>query len=184
MAGVKGASVQSQSQSSESGNGLLSRFPLLKHWQQRWQALAGREQALLAIVAALAVVSVLWWLLLKPAIANWKNAQQGQAKWESKMQRIQKVGKKAEALRAMKSLSTDDAKVALTESMEMLNGAGQVVWQAGSARVTLQNAQPKLLAQWLSAARLNALSVPTSSSLTLGEQGWTGTVVLRLPAEE
>lgn len=168
-------------------SGLLQRLtgiPAIVQLRHRWQALAGREQLLLTAIAALLVLALLWWLLLQPAIGNWQNARTAKAKWETGMQRVQQAGKQAASLRNMKSISTEEARNAITGSLKLLAGTGQVTWQADTARVTLSNTRPEALAQWLPAVRLNALSLPASSTLTLTEKGWSGTVVLRLPAEQ
>lgn len=162
----------------------LMNSPTITKLGQRWQALAGREQILLATIGVLLVLALLWWLLLQPAIKNWQQAYAGQAKWESNMQRIRTAGKQAATLRGMKSMTGEEAKKAVTDSLKLLAGTGQLAWQADTVRVTLTNTQPEALAQWLSAVRLNALSLPSSSSLTLSKQGWSGTVVLRLPTEQ
>lgn len=177
---------KSAGKAGQSGSALLRQLtenPAIAGLKQRWQALAGREQALLATIGTLLVLALLWWWLLQPAISNWQQARAAKAQWQTNMQRVQAAGKQAAALRDMKSMSSEAVKNAISDSLKLLAGTAQVSWQANTARINLQNTRPDALAQWLSAVRLDALSIPDSSSLTLAEKGWSGTIVLRLPSE-
>lgn len=167
------------------GAGWMRRIPLLGWMQDKWSTLATREKVLVATVLALALLSALWWGLLYPSWKLWKAGDVQQAKWEQSLQNIQAAGKRADALRTLPAMTTAEAKTALQNSLQTFGGAAQVNWVGNTqARIVLTNVKPDALAQWLTEARLNALSIPENSELTLSAAGWSGTIQMRLPVSE
>ena len=85
-------------------------------------------------------------------------------------------------------LAYDDAVRALKLATQQSLGASAQISVVGDhAAITLQNAEPQALAQWLTQARLNARSVPSEARLTRapspGPALWNGTLTMALPAK-
>ena len=93
----------------------------------------------------------------------------------------------AQTLQNQPPLSFDEALRTLTATTQQtLNTSAQLGVAGDRASVTLKNASPDALAQWLTQARLNARSVPTEARLVRadapGGGSWSGVLVMSLPA--
>ena len=179
-------------------NGLQNHLQL----RQRWQALGVREQRLVLAAGMLVGAALLWWIALGPALATLRLAKDQHTELDAQLQQMQSLKAQATALAAMPKVSTDDGRRALESSLKQtLAASAQLVVVGNRATVTLKNASPDALAQWLLQARINARAVPTEvrlvkaalASLASPVPGgvpaasagapvrWDGTVVLTLP---
>jgi general secretion pathway protein M len=150
--------------------------------QQLWRAAAPREQRLLILAAAVVAVGLLWWVGVAPALKVVKSAPAQELALEAQLQSMKQLQLQAKDLRAQAPLSAADARTALEQSLKALGASAQIGGQAERLTVTLNNAAPDLLAQWLAAARQNARMAPKEAHLKRNAKGgWDGTLVLQLP---
>ena len=167
--------------------------------RQRWQALGAREQRLVLAAGMLVGAALLWWIALGPALATLRLAKDQHPQLDAQLQQMQSLKAQATALAAMPKVSTDDGRRALESSLKQtLAASAQMVMVGNRATVTLKNASPDALAQWLLQARINARAVPTEVRLVKAALAsptpgglpaaspanpvrWDGTVVLTLP---
>jgi general secretion pathway protein M len=158
-------------------------------WRGFWQRLAPRERAALALAASVVGIVLVWGLLLAPALATLRHAQQERGKLAAQAQHMQRLTSQAQALKALPQPSAADALRALqTATEQRLGEAAKLTAQGEHASVTLTRASAAQLAAWLADARVNARAVVQEMRLTrdasapLGNPPlWNGTLTLALP---
>ena len=170
--------------------------------QQRWKALAPREQNLVMAASAIVALALLWWVALAPALKTLRTAPARHAALDAQLQRMQSLQAEAQQLQATPATSPGDAVGALRTALaQRLGNTAQLNVAGDRATVTLKGASADALAQWLAQARSNARATPLEARLTrsataaptgnapvtLGSTPvamprWDGTVVLALPA--
>ncbi len=150
--------------------------------QARWQALAPRERWLvLAAVAAIALL-LLWLVALQPA---WRTLQRAPAQLDAldaQLQTMQRLAAEARDLRAAPPVNPEQALAALTSAIERLGEKAKLTQQGERVVVTLDNVSTALLREWLQDMRSAARARPIEVSLNRSPQGFSGTLVLILPA--
>lgn len=171
--------------------------------QDRWKALAPREQSLVLAAGALVALALLWWVAVAPALATLRAAPARHAALDAQLQRMQSLQAEAQQLQATPPSSPGDAVGALRSALtQRLGNTAQLNVAGDRATVTLKGASADALAQWLVQARSNARATPLEARLTrtaaaaapagtapvtLGSPlvampRWDGTLVLALPA--
>ena len=173
--------------------------------QDRWKALAPREQNLVLAASALVALALLWWVAVAPALSTLRAAPARHAALDAQLQRMQSLQAEAQQLQAAPASSPGDAVGALRTALtQRLGNTAQLNVAGDRATVTLKGASADALAQWLTQARSNARATPLEARLTrsaapaaaplpgnapvtLGSPPvamprWDGTVVLALPA--
>ena len=71
-------------------------------------------------------------------------------------------------------------------SSQRLGGTGQISITGNRAMLTLKNANPQSLAEFLTEARINARAIPQEVKITRSNApttGWDGSMTLTLPAK-
>lgn len=172
--------------------------------QDRWKALAPREQNLVLAASALVALALLWWVAVAPALSTLRAAPARHAALDAQLQRMQSLQAEAQQLQAAPASSPGDAVGALRTALtQRLGNTAQLNVAGDRATVTLKGASADALAQWLTQARSNARATPLEARLTrsaapaaaapagnapitLGSAPvamprWDGTVVLALP---
>ena len=153
----------------------------------RWSQLKPQEQRGIQLATALVVLLLLWLTSVGPNLQQLRTANAKGLALDAQLQQMQSLQTQAQAIQVQPPLSYDDAAQALKQTtVKLLAGTAQLSISGDRATVTLQNAQPQALAQWLTQVRLNARCVPleakllraTATSPTL----WNGTFTLSLPA--
>lgn len=173
--------------------------------QDRWKALAPREQNLVLAAGALVALALLWWVAVAPALATLRAAPARHATLDTQLQRMQSLQAEAQPLQAAPPSSPGDAVGALRTALaQRLGNTAQLNVAGDRATVTLKGAPADALAQWLAQARSNARATPlearltrstaaaaaapgSTAPITLGSPlvampRWDGTLVLALPA--
>ena len=171
--------------------------------QQRWKALAPREQNLVLAASAIVALALLWWVALAPALKTLRTAPARHAALDAQLQRMQSLQAEALQLQAAPRGTPGDAVGRLRASLtQRLGATAQLSLVGDRATIALKGAPADALAQWLAQARSNALAVPVEARLTrsaLAAAGatppatlgnapaaaaprWDGSLVLALPA--
>ena len=153
----------------------------------RWSQLKPKEQRGIQLATALVVLVILWMGSVGPNLQQWRTANAKGLALDAQLQQMQTLQAQAQAIQVQPALTYDNAALALKQAtMQLLAGTAQLSINGDRATVTLQNAQPQALAQWLTQARLNARCVPIEAKLlratAAGPTLWNGTFTLSLPA--
>ena len=152
--------------------------------QARWATLAPREQAMVAAAAGVLVLALLWWVALGPAIATLRGAEAQHQALDAQLARMQGLQEQTRAMQALPKQNPEEAIRQLDLSLkQQLGPAFRYSIVGDRATVTLTNAPPAALAQWLAQVRTNARAIPGEAKLTRNASGgWDGSVVLALPS--
>ena len=155
--------------------------------QSHWSGLPSREKNLLRLTLSLLLVLAIWLLSVAPALRTLRSAEAQASAQAAQLQQMQALQAQAQTLQNQPPLSFDEALRTLTATTQQtLSTSAQLGVAGDRASVTLKNASPDALAQWLTQARLNARSVPTEARLVRAEApggaGWSGVLVMSLPA--
>jgi general secretion pathway protein M len=169
--------------------GTTSRTPLPALAPLR-QALAGLQPSeRRAVVLALWVVGLglVWWVAIAPAFSTLRQAPERQAQLDAQLSQMRGMAANAQALREQTNAQPpvlDDVLYALDQANNALGASGQIVVLGERATLTLDNATPEALVQWLQQVRINARLVPVEAKLsrsTSGAPAWSGTLTVSGP---
>jgi general secretion pathway protein M len=145
-----------------------------------WQGLAERERWMVLGAGVLLVLAVLWWLALAPALRTLARAPADLARVEAQLQAMQRLAAEAQGLRATAPVAPEQAQAALKAATERLGDRGRLVLQGDRAVLTLTNVPSPALRDWLAEVRQGARARPVEASLTRGQSGLSGTMVLAI----
>ena len=169
----------------------LSSFAIMETLQGYWRQMKPREKRLTLVASVLVFIALLWWIGLSPALKTLKQAPEQHRSLDVQIQAMQSMSSEAKALKNQPKVSLDEAQKALQSSVTQRFGStAQLNITGERATLTLRNANPQELAQWLTQARVNARALPSevklnrSTSVTpssTNKIGWDGSLVLNLP---
>lgn len=158
--------------------------PLRERLGQAMARLNARERLLVQIAALVVGLGLLWWLGVAPALQTLRQAPERHAQLSRQLAEVQRMAATATALREQGNArvpNRSEALGALERATATLGPQGQLSVLGDRATLTLRQADPTALAQWLAQARLNARVSPVESQLTREGAGWSGSVVLGGP---
>jgi general secretion pathway protein M len=146
----------------------------------RWQALNLRERRLVAATLAVVVLFLLWTVALQPALRTLREAPAKLDALDAELQQMRLWAAEAQELRSTAPLSSAQSAAALKAATERLGERGRLTLQAERGVLTLTNATPTQLRDWLAEARSAARARPIEVQLTRSGTGFSGTVVVAL----
>jgi general secretion pathway protein M len=151
----------------------------------RWNALAPREQALVAAAAAIVAIALVWWIALAPAITTLRGADAQHRALDAQLQQVRRLQEQARAMQAQPRQGHDESMRQLDAAIREELGVTARYSIAGErVTITLANTPAPALARWLAQVRTNAHAIPGEARLTRNTAGgWDGTLVLTLPAQ-
>ena len=166
----------------------MNRSARTSAWQTRWAQLPPKERTGISLAIAVVVLATVWLAIVSPGLQQWRTAEAKARALDAQLQQMQTLQAQVQSIQAQPALAYDDAVRALKlATQEALGATAQISIAGDRASVTLQNAQPEALAQWLTQARLNARAVPSEARLTRapnpGPLLWNGTLTMALPAK-
>jgi general secretion pathway protein M len=149
----------------------------------RWQALAPREQMLVAAAAALVGLALVWWIALAPALATLRGAEAQHRTLDAQVQQVRRLQAQAQAMQSQPRMNREEAlrllEVAIRQQFAI---AARYSIAGDRVTVTLTGVSSEALAQWLTQARVNARSLPAEARLARNATGtWDGTITMVLP---
>jgi general secretion pathway protein M len=157
--------------------------------KERWAKLSAQERTGITIAALLVGVLTVWLGFIGPSLQTWRTADAKTRALNSQLQQMQSLQAQARQLQAQAQpgLAQADALLTLKQTTQQVLGmSAQIHVVNDRATVTLKDATPEALAQWLAQARLNARSVPLEARLNRAASAepprWNGTLTMSLPA--
>jgi general secretion pathway protein M len=142
---------------------------------------APREQRLFAALAALAVVALVWWLAVAPALQTYRETDAAHAKLDAELAQMQAMAEEAKQLKAKPRISSAQAQVWLEGSIKKL-GVVSMTMQGSRAHISFVGATPEALAGWLAEARSRAQLLPVQANWKRSANGadllWDGSLVM------
>ncbi len=157
--------------------------PFTSSMKARWQSLALRERRMVAVAAALLILSLLWFVAIAPALKTVRSAPAQLAKLDAQYQAMQRDAADAQTLRIVAPVGAAQSSAALRAATDALGSAGRIVVSGDRATLTLTSASAAQLRDWLADARGTARARVVEANLTqaAGSGGLSGTVVMSLP---
>ena len=147
-----------------------------------WRQLKMSERRLILAAFWLILAALVWWLAVAPALKTIKEAPAQHRALDAQLQNMRALSTEAKNLQNQPKLGLDEAQKALQSTVTQRFGSTAQLNLAGErATLTLKNANPQELAQWLPQARVNARAMPAEAKLNRSVEGWDGTLVLNLP---
>ena len=144
----------------------------------RWQGLARREQALLAVAALAIVLLLLWLVAIAPAWRTLARAPAEIDRLDAQLQAMQGLAAEAQELRAAPPVTPDQAAAALKAATARLGDKARLTLQGERAVLTLNGIGSGALRDWLAEARAGARARPLEANLARATQGYNGTLVV------
>lgn len=133
-------------------------------------------------VGAVVVVALIVFMLV-PSIKTLRYAAVDQQALDTQVDLMRNLSGQAQAIKSQPKPSSDEARKFIENSVKQrLASTGQVSFAGERATVSLNNARAEAVSAWLTDTRTNGRLLPVEAKLTRGEAGWTGQVVLNLPA--
>lgn len=158
----------------------------MKAWQQqlqqRWAALAPREQSALRLVSLVLGLALLWFVGLQPAWRTWREVPAQREALESQWLQMQRLATEARELKAQPAVGAEASALALKSATERLGAKAKLSVIADRATLNLSGVSPAALAGWLAEVRSGARARPVDLQLSRAEGGLSGQVVVSLPA--
>lgn len=148
--------------------------------------LSSRERTAVTVAIWVVGLGLVWWFAVAPAIDTLRAAPARHARLDAQLGQMQRLAATAESLRGQNTAQPpgrDEVLRALDTATSGLAGTGQLSVLGERATLTLRNAPPEALAQWLAQVRINARMLPVDSQINRepGSPGWSGTIVLAGP---
>jgi len=165
----------------------MSLMSTLEPLQARWRRLPGREKNGIRLAALLVVSGLLWQFSVAPGLVTLRTADAQARALGAQMQAMQAMQLQAQTVQKQPALGFDEAVRALTAATKQTLGASaQLVLAGERASITVKDASPDALAEWLAQARLNARSALIEARLVRASAPagpvWNGVLVMGLPA--
>ena len=155
---------------------------MMETYLNYWRQLKMSERRLILLAFWVILVVLLWLLAIAPALKILKDAPEQHRALDAKLQSMRALSTEAKTLQSQPKLGLDEAQKALQSSVSQRFGSvAQLNLSGERATLTLKNANPQELAQWLTQARVNARALPGEAKLNKIGDGWDGTLVLNLP---
>lgn len=146
----------------------------------RWAALAPRERRLVMLAAAVIGIALLWAVAIGPALHTLRTAPAAQAALDAQWQAMQREAAEAQQLRAAPPLAPGLAVQALQGATARMGPVGRLSLQGERAVLTLTDAPPEVITQWLAEVRRGARARPVEARLTATDEGYSGTVIVAI----
>jgi general secretion pathway protein M len=155
---------------------------MIQTYLSYWRQLKVNERRLILMAVWVILAALLWLLAIAPALKTIKEAPEQHRALDTKLQDMRNLSAEAKTLLSQPKLGLDDAQKALQSSVAQRFGStAQLNLTGERATLTIKNANPQELAQWLTQARVNARALPGEAKLNRNGDGWDGTFVLNLP---
>jgi general secretion pathway protein M len=151
-------------------------------WRQRWLAMAPRERRVATVAAWLIGLALVWFVAVAPAWRSVATATDRLDQLDKQLQEMQRLAAEATTLRTLPPVGSLQSQSALKAATDALGPAGRLVLGGERATVTFTNATGAQLRDWLAEARSAARVRPIEANLTRGAQGYSGTIIVQMPA--
>ena len=161
---------------------------MMSPWRKHFQSLPEKDRKLIPFLAFVLLTSLLWFWTIAPALKTYQEAPLQLAQLERQTERLKALQAQALALQKAPRMKVQDAGAVLQQTAsDILGNGGKLKLEASRATITLNNVSAETLAQFLAAARNQAMALPIEAKLQKSQSGgvdvWRGTLILNLPTQ-
>jgi general secretion pathway protein M len=164
------------------GSGSPAQSGVLASAKGAWAKLGPRERQLVSIVGTLVAALLVWLLAVRPAWTAANDAATRLPTLDAQLKNMQRLAIESKELRAAPRLAPPQAAAALKTATDTLGAAGKLTPAGERATLTLTNATGEQIQRWLVDARTTARARTLEAKLTRSGTGYSGTIVVALPA--
>lgn len=150
----------------------------LANLQNRWQSLAERDRRAMTLAAVLSGLFLCWSMAIQPAWRTLKKAPAELARLDIQLQSMNRMAQESRELRGISPVPTTQALASLQAASDRLGNQGRLSLQGDRATLTLTNANPEALKDWLGEVRSAARARPLEAQLNRTSNGYSGTILL------
>jgi len=147
---------------------------------QFWRSRAPRERQLIAAMALVLGLFVVWLIAVRPALATLREAPAEIDRLDAQWQQMQIAASESAALRSASPVPPAQANEALRAATERLGGKGKIALQGDRAVLTFSGVPFEALRNWLGEARSAARARPVEAQLLKGASGYSGSITITL----
>ncbi len=154
----------------------------LSSLRARWAGLAQRERMMLGVAAAVLGTFLVYVIAIRPAWNTVSEAPKRIAELDSQLQQMQRMASESKELRGTPRMPPSQSSTALKTATDAMGAAGRLTLAGDRATLTVTNANGDQLRRWLLDARTTARARPVEATLTRGAGGYSGSLIVALPA--
>lgn len=148
-----------------------------------WDGVPPQVRSMGLLGAGALVVLLLVVFTVLPSIKVLRFAAADHQTLDAQLETMRTLSAQAQAIKNEPKPSQAEAvKFLETSIKQRLPGAAQLNVTGDRATVTLASVKPEALAAWLVDARTNGRLLPAEAKLARADAGWSGSLVLNLPA--
>lgn len=161
---------------------------MMSPWRKHFQSLPEKDRKLIPFLAFVLLTSLLWFWNIAPALKTYQEAPLQLAQLERQTEHLKALQAQALALQKAPRMKVQDAGAVLQQTAsDILGNGGKLKLEDSRATITLNNVSAETLAQFLAAARNQAMALPIEAKLQKSQSGsveiWRGTLILNLPTQ-
>ena len=150
----------------------------------RYSKLDPRERQMVVIIVLALGFLIVWLLLVRPAWKTLDDAPALREQADMQLLQMQAVTNEAKQLRALPPVPTSVAEQVLKAATDSLGGKAKLSMQNDRAVLSLTGATGEDLRKWLMQARGGARARPVEANLQRAGDGYNGTVVVSIGAQQ
>lgn len=157
---------------------------LRAQWQSTWSAMAPRERQLLSVAAALAMLTLVVMVGVRPAVKSLAQTPAQLRELDAQLDQMRREAEEARVLKQRPPVPPVQAEAALKAATERLGDGARLMTQGDRATVNLTGVSGKALASWLDEVRSGARARPVEAALQQSAVGvYNGTITLALSGQ-
>ena len=157
---------------------------LRAQWQSTWSAMAPRERQLLSVAAALALLTLVVMVGVRPAVKSLAQTPAQLRELDAQLDQMRREAEEARVLKQRPPVPPVQAEAALKAATERLGDGARLMTQGDRATVNLTGVSGKALASWLDEVRAGARARPVEAALQQSAVGvYNGTITLALSGQ-
>lgn len=143
-----------------------------------WQAMGLRERRALSLVGSLVLTFLIWAVAIQPALQTLAKAPAELDRLEVQLQEMNRMMGESRDLRGIAPVSVTQAMASLRSATDRLGQQGRVTFQGDRVTLTLTNASPEALKEWLLEVRTAARARPIEAQINRSNTAYSGTILL------
>ncbi len=147
-----------------------------------WAKLGVRERRMLRVGGVVLGLLLVWWLAVRPAWTALRDSATRLPTLDAQLKTMQRLASESKELRGAPRLPISQAAAALKTATDTLGATGKLTLAGERATLTLTNASGEQIKRWLVDARTTARARTIEVKLNRAAAGYSGTVVVSLPA--
>ena len=157
---------------------------LRAQWQSTWSAMAPRERQLLSVAAALALLTLVVMVGVRPAVKSLAQTPAQLRELDAQLDQMRREAEEARVLKQRPPVPPVQAEAALKAATERLGDGARLMTQGDRATVNLTGVSGKALASWLDEVRAGARARPVEAALQQSAVGvYNCTITLALSGQ-